>query len=76
MATITMCDRCGAMGIQSAVGTFVFHTDPNARTEKKELCPECVAELVAWANETPVRDNRLAFRDPYREPVKEIESGE
>lgn len=67
MATITMCDRCGAMGIQTAVGTLVFHTEPNGRTEKRELCPDCVSELVSWVNQVPERESRLAFREPYRE---------
>lgn len=73
MATITMCDRCGAMGIQDAIGTLVYHTKPHGQTNKHELCPDCVTELVEWANTIPVRENRLAFREPYREPVAELE---
>lgn len=76
MAQINMCDRCGNMGLSNALGTIVFHTDPNGRTEKLELCPECVSEFLSWLRESvPVRSPGKPFRDPYREPVKELESG-
>ena len=74
MATISMCDRCGNMGLSSAIGTLVFHSGPNARTEKRELCPECVGEIMAWLGETPERENRVAFREEWQPATKEIES--
>lgn len=75
MAAINMCDRCGAMGLSSAIGTLIFHTGPNTQTNKMELCPECVGELVHWVKEFPVRENRTAFREEWTE-AKELESGE
>lgn len=76
MAQINMCDRCGNMGLSTALGTIVFHPTPGGRTKQLEICPECVAEFLAWLNENvPVR-NGVPFREEYREPVKELESGE
>lgn len=76
MAQINMCDRCGNMGLSTALGTIVFHATPNGKTEKLEICPECVAEFLAWLRENvPVR-NGVPFREEYREPVAELESGE
>ncbi|QBZ72835.1 hypothetical protein SEA_FORTHEBOIS_2 [Streptomyces phage Forthebois] len=75
MAQINMCDRCGNMGLSTALGTCVFHPTPTGPTTKQEWCPECVAEFLAWLTENvPVR-NGVPFREEYREPVKELESG-
>lgn len=75
MAQINMCDRCGNMGLSTALGTIVFHATPNGKTEKSELCPECVAEFIAFFTENiPVRTGG-PFREEYREPVAELESG-
>jgi hypothetical protein len=76
MAQINMCDRCGNMGLSNALGTIVFHPDPQGRTEKLEICPDCVSEFIAYLRENvPVRVAGQPFREPYREPVAELESG-
>jgi hypothetical protein len=77
MAQISMCDRCGNMGLSTALGTMVYHTGPNTRTFQKELCPECISEFLVWFNENiPVRQPGVPFRDEYTEPVKELEAGD
>lgn len=73
MAVINMCDRCGNMGLGSAIGTLIFHTGPHAQTNKLELCPECVGELVEFVKTHPERDSRIAFREEWKE-VKELET--
>jgi uncharacterized protein YfaT (DUF1175 family) len=74
MATISMCDRCDAMGLSNAIGTVVYHTGPNSRTFKLELCPMCVEELVQWHKTPAKRESNAAFREEWREPVAEIEA--
>lgn len=77
MAQINMCDRCGNMGLSTALGTIVFHPTPDGQTKRLEICPECVSEFVSFLTEDiPVRTPGQPFREPYTEPVKELESGE
>lgn len=83
MATIGMCDRCDAVGLIQAIGTLVFHSSPNGRTTKMELCPECCGEVIAWIGARPDRGSNPAFRKSYdemewekaQEMRKELESG-
>ena len=76
MAQISMCDRCGNMGLSTALGTIVYHTGPNTRTFTREVCPECVAEFLEFWENAPVRNPGVPFREEWQESPKEIESGE
>lgn len=82
MATIGMCDRCDAVGLIQAIGTMVFHSSPDGRTVKLELCPECCAEIKKWIEEHPDRGSKPAFRKSLdqqeyeaRMATRELESG-
>lgn len=77
MATINMCDRCGALGMENAVGTLVAHASPNGKTEKREICPDCFGEFMAWLLTTPTRNNVGPFREPWKaQTSRELETSE
>lgn len=76
MASINMCDRCGAIGLEGAIGTLVYHTAPTSMTHKLELCPTCMGSLVEWVGDATPSDQRTPFREPWRAPKAQIETGE
>lgn len=71
MASITMCDRCNRLGKGTALGALSYRTnlsDARTRAISKELCPDCVRELIAWLNTRPKDVSEVPFTEPYVEP--------
>lgn len=76
MATIKMCDRCGAMGDGNAIGIVLLKDRAvgNDETETAEICPDCVKSLHGWLDQPEhgpkaTNDRRaLPFDQPYRGP--------
>lgn len=69
MSSINMCDRCGALVQGEAVGAVTLVTGSNVRAERmhKEICPGCVAALLALL-EAAATPSQQAYKEPWKRP--------
>lgn len=70
MAVISVCDRCTSLVKGIALGSMAIQTSSDSTGEviRKELCPECVREILELTEtEVPPREVR-AFDKPYIRP--------
>lgn len=76
MGSVNICDRCPSMVKGVALGAIQIRTssDPDSsEVITKELCPACVAELVAMLEFTPEDRPQKAYDKPYK---RESDAGE
>lgn len=65
MSSINVCERCEAFGLGLAMGRIDFRTDPTKAMQSKDICPDCVSELLAFMDESPERDKKRVHKLPY-----------
>lgn len=71
MATIDMCERCGSIGVSTAIATIVHHASPHGKTNKKEICPVCYGQFIEWLTAVKAEMAGNAFREPWTPPAIE-----
>jgi len=82
VATVNLCDKCGTMSKSSATGTVVIvpvndkadvYGDAvrtiTGETIRKEICPGCVGELMAWLDADPLNERPRAYSDAWTKPT-------
>jgi hypothetical protein len=74
MSAINICDRCASLMTGRAIGTLSIEKAPTEYAERKEICPACVGELVAFLAEKPVRDRGTAYTEPYTDTPPKSEA--
>lgn len=77
MASVSICDRCGAMLTQRAAGqiqlrTTIDYGNNQAEVLDKELCPDCIGAIVVVLEMT-VDPVQRSYREPWRRPKSKEE---
>ncbi len=73
VATVNFCERCNTMGKSNAMGILQWAPDqaPGKPMSSMEICPGCVADLVAWLDtEGVVFDRPKYYTEPWMAPEK------
>lgn len=70
MSAVNLCDRCNALMLGKAVAVLGASTLFGAVQAHKEICPECMKELMAFLKDAPNREGQV-FREPYDPEAKE-----
>lgn len=78
MATLNMCERCGAMALSKAMGGVQSWDSPNQQlTDAQELCPGCVGEFHTFMKGEPVSVGdrpKTGYRQPWEEPKSGLDT--
>lgn len=76
MATLNMCERCGAMALSKAMGGIQSWDQPNGSMgEAQELCPGCVGEFHSFMKGEPVSVGdrpKTGYRHPWEAPKSDL----
>jgi len=58
------------MALGRAMGTLAYRVNPTSQEEKLDICPGCVADLLAWlaAGDLIMREVK-AYKDPWTPPM-------
>lgn len=82
MSSVNLCDRCGAMVTGAALASLNLRTSADydtSETVTKELCPGCVALIIALVEDDNVQPLHRSYRkpwvrpeDPANDPVRKV----